>query len=117
MTGQWGKKTGGKLTLEYINKRAKRYAKKGWGKPKWMLFAEYLINKGFQCNLYEARKTNSKYITISKNNKQFKVRFSDHKPIKRRELAGDCDFFVGMTHTGTRTTRDAYDAVIEYFNK
>ena len=35
------------------------------------------------------------------------MRFSDHKPNREKELTGDCDFFVGRTNTGVRTTEDA----------
>ena len=70
---------------------------------------------GFTVELYEARQTKSKYCTVRHAGKQFKVRFSDHKPIYRREMQGDCDFFVGHTHTGIRTTHDAANAVCNFF--
>lgn len=70
---------------------------------------------GFSVELYEARQTKSKYCTVKLDGKSFKVRFSDHKPIYQREMKGDCDFFVGHTHTGIRTTQDAINAVCAYF--
>lgn len=92
--------------------------KMGFGKSKWISFCEEMLSLGFVVELYEARQTRSKYCTImlpDNRGKQFKVRFSDHKPIYRRELAGDCDFFVGKTNTGVRTTWDAANAVCNFF--
>lgn len=66
--------------------------------------------------LYEAKKTNSKYLTVTYGNKKFTVRFSDHRPIRHRELAGDCDFFVGVTNTGVRDIVDAIEACLRYFD-
>ena len=103
------------LTLEYLNERGNASLIRGFKKQKWVLFCEKLISLGFTVSLYEARKTFSKYVTISDGKKSFKVRFSNHKPIKFRETNGDCDFFVGVTHTGVRTTRDAYFATLKYF--
>ena len=88
-----------------------------YGKAKWIIFSEKLLEKGYTLYLYEARKTVSKYITVRKDGREFKVRFSNHKPIKERELWGDCDFFVGLTHLGCTTTQDALLAVERYFNK
>lgn len=77
-----------------------------------------LVAAGFHLELYEARQTKSKYITVRREgdwSRSYKVRFSDHKPIHYREMAGDCDFFVGVTHTGTRNTHDAINAVCNFF--
>lgn len=87
---------------------------KEFGKAKWIMFCEEMLSLGFQVKLYEARKTFSKYVTIHHKNKEFKVRFSNHKPIKRREENGDCDFFVGITHLGVSRTEDAIKAVKEW---
>ena len=87
--------------------------KKGeFKKPKWVEFCEHFINvPELTMKLYEARQTNSKYITIFFKDQTYKVRFSDHKPIKSREEQGDCDFFVGITHLGVRNTDMAILAV------
>jgi|JI7StandDraft_1071085.scaffolds.fasta_scaffold145277_5 hypothetical protein len=85
-------------------------------KQKWIEFCETLMAEGYTLSLYEARATVSKYITVRSQGKAFKVRFSNHKPIKGKEMAGDCDFFVGRTHTGVRTTGDALIAVREFFS-
>lgn len=111
------KATNLRVTAAFLQERFERSAKLGFSKQKWISFCEALLAEGFSLALYEARKTASKYITVRKGGKSFKVRFSNHKPIKGRELAGDCDFFVGMTHTGTRTTDDALAAVRGHFTE
>jgi hypothetical protein len=73
------------------------------------------MSAGFTLTLYEARHTLSKYVTVSDGQSEYKVRFSNHRPNKGRELNGDCDFFVGVTHTGWRTTDHALEAVAEHF--
>jgi hypothetical protein len=47
--------------------------------------------------------------------KQFKVRFSNHKPIHARELRGDCDFFVGHTNLTVTHTAQAIHTVRNHF--
>ena len=108
------------ITPDLLEFRVKRAMSSGFGKQKWVEFCETLLSEGFTLTLYEARKTFSKYITVKKpgvKRKSFKVRFSNHKPIKQRELAGDCDFFVGITHTGVTTTKDALAAVRGFFGQ
>lgn len=106
------------LTMDYLRSRAQGLIEYGFPKSKWIYFCEEILRLGFTAELYEARQTKSKYITVRRPDdwsKSFKVRFSDHKPIYHREMAGDCDFFVGMTHTGTRNTHDAVNAVCNFF--
>lgn len=83
--------------------------------PKWITFCETLLTDGYTLSLYEAKKTYSKYITVIRGQKQFKVRFSNHKPILYRELRGDCDFFVGVTNLKTTNTAMALAAVRSFF--
>jgi len=109
------KKTNGRVTQEYIDKRAANYAEKGYPKTKWMEFCEWALREGYGVRLYEARQTCSKYVTLDRGPKSYKVRFSNHLPTRERELNGDCDFFVGITHTGKRTTEDAMEAVESFF--
>lgn len=73
------------------------------------------MNKGFKVSLYEARRTFSKYLTVERDEKKFKVRFSNHKPIKEREENNDCDFFVGVTNYKVTTTEDALKSVYTFF--
>ena len=103
------------ITPRLLNLRVKQIEAMGYTKQKWIMFCESMLEHGFELSLYEARKTLSKYITVRKKNKSYKVRFSNHKPIKQREMAADCDFFVGVTHTGWRTTDDAIKATLEFF--
>lgn len=107
------KANGHKLTLSYLENRVSET----YGKQKWIQFCEILINEGYDTYLYEARKTFSKYITIRKGNKKFKVRFSNHKPIKYKELLKDCDFFVGVNNFKVTTTDDALNAVRQYMEE
>lgn len=106
-----------KVTRKFLVERKNRSAHAGYGIPKYIEFCEILLNDGFTLYLYEARKTVSKYITISFAGKSFKVRFSNHKPNLFREERGDCDFFVGVTNLGVTTTKDALKAVYEHFNE
>jgi len=99
------------VTQQFLNARVCQAKEGGFPKAKWIEFCETMAADGFRCWLYEARQTYSKYITVSNGTTDVKIRFSNHKPDKSRELNGDCDFFVGKTHTGTRTTRDAIDFV------
>lgn len=107
------------LTADYLASRAHGLAAAGYSKPKWIRFCEVLLAEGYEVWGYEARQTVSKYITVGYpgNRCRFKVRFSNHKPIKERELQGDCDFFVGITNLRTTHSRQALDAVRAYFNR
>lgn len=107
-----------KITNKYLTfDLLKQKTSKKYGKQKWIIFAEELLHKGFKISLYEARRTFSKYLTVEKDGKYFKVRFSNHKPIKERELNNDCDFFVGVTNFKVTTTEDALDAVYKFFKE
>lgn len=102
-----------KITAELL--KSKVSAK--YGKQKWIIFCEILLNEGYTLYLYEARKTFSKYTTVCKNNKTYKVRFSNHKPSFQKETYNDSDFYVGISNFGTTTTEDALKAVKKYFNQ
>lgn len=103
------------VTREFLERRTSRAEKSGYGKARWIEFCERMLAAGFEVSLYEARFTVSKYVTVSRDGRTFKVRFSNHKPIRSRELKRDCDFFVGITHTGVRTTDMAVEAVLRFF--
>lgn len=108
------------INQDFLNHRVSRAKEAGFGKQKWVEFCEELIRRGYVCQLYEARRTVSKYITVKRpddHSRSFKVRFSNHKPIRYREEAGDCDFFVGMTHLGVSTTQQALKATLEFFGE
>lgn len=102
-----------KITSELLkSKISERY-----GKAKWIIFCETLLNEGYTLYLYEANKTFSKYITVCQKGKTFKVRFSNHRPSYAKEFENDSDFYVGVSNFGTTTTEDALKAVKEFFNK
>lgn len=110
-------KDGRMVTERMLTERYFAAKRLGYSKQKWIEFCEYMMRQGYQMRIKETQGTTSKYITVFKDGgtRAFKVRFSNHKPNKRRELNGDCDFFVGMTHTGTRTTDDATRATLDFF--
>jgi len=97
----------------FLDRRYKRIEGK-YPKQRWIAFCEEMLQQKYDVFLYEAVETVSKYITVKKGRKYFKVRFSDHKPIKYREINGDCDFFVGRTNISVTTTDQAMQAVIEF---
>ena len=84
---------------------------------KWILFSYYFLDKGYKIQLYEARFTFSKYLTLIKGEKSCKVRFSNHKPIRSREENKDCDFFVGVTNLQVSTAHDVAIKVLEFFGE
>ena len=104
------------VTLSMLDQRTRRLQKSGYDKPKWIGFCEVMLGHGYTLTLYEARQTFSKYVTVSKAGiKPFKVRFSNHKPIYQREVAEDCDFFVGVTNLRVTNTSQAISAVLTHF--
>ena len=94
------------LTKEKLDKRKPFYEKNGYSIPKWIFFCETLIDKGWDCNLYDAKATVSKYVYISKGKLNFKIRFSNHMPNKNKQQESDSDFYVGISHNGVITTED-----------
>lgn len=102
-----------KVSQAFLQGRVTAAAKNGWPKACWIEFCEAMLDRGFVLILYEARQTFSKYITVCHYGRSFKVRFSNHKAIRERERAGDCDFFVGRGHFRTTTTEDAIKATIK----
>lgn len=106
------------ITMRDIAKRKARSLGMGYEPQKWLLFCEEMLKSGYKVTVYEAQETFSKYIRVyGAGDTWYQVRFSNHKPNKGRELAGDCDFFVGVTHTGVRTTSMAIQATKDYFNQ
>lgn len=94
------------LKLSYLEKIKPDYLKNGWSIPKWISFTETMIKNGWQVKLIRSQSTRSKYLYIQKGDKNYKIRFSNHKASKEKELENDCDFYVGRGHKGTLTTTD-----------
>lgn len=109
-----------RVTKNFLFQRVSDAKAKGYEKAKWIEFCEKMLAEGYHVKLYEARKTVSKYVTVifpHDPSQKFKVRFSNHRPIKHREVSGDCDFFVGVTNLGVTTTDQAVKATLEYFKQ
>ena len=102
-----------KITQELLNSKVSKV----YGKAKWIVFCEILLNEGYTLFLYEANKTFSKYVTVCKKGKTFKVRFSNHRPSYAKEFENDSDYYVGVSNLGITTTEDALRATREFFNK
>jgi hypothetical protein len=109
--GRYRTSGGAKVTQEQIKNIKKTYVESEFPVPKFVLFIETALKFGYRVRLYDAQTTVSKYVTVYNKKKKFKVRFSNHKPNRQRELEGNCDFFVGRTHLGVTTTRDAWYAM------
>jgi hypothetical protein len=110
------KATNLKMTPAYLSARTDGLAERGFKKSKWIEFCENMLARDLTVHLYEARQTRSKYVTVSKKgHSPFKVRFSNHAPIKSKEASGDCDFFVGVTNFTVTTTGDALAATLAHF--
>lgn len=107
-----GKATDLTVTRSYLCERAARLEKGGYQVSRWIEFCFVMLRCGYEVSLYEARKTFSKYITVKNGDWWYKVRFSNHRPIRAREAQGDCDFFVGITNFQTTTTNMAIIATI-----
>ena len=109
-----------KLNLKYLEACANGVKDAGYPVSKWIQFSMYFLNKGYDLELYCAKETVSKYITISHPKlkyESFKVRFSNHKPSRLRESRMDCDFFVGVTHFNVSTAKDAALATLTFFRR
>ena len=107
------------IDISYLDKRDNAYLKAGFDVTKWSVFCRWAIEYGLHVFLHESQSTVSKYVYVSKDvgGKQFKVRFSNHRPNGAKEEAGDCDFFVGVTNKGWSTTEMAIDAVKKWCNQ
>lgn len=104
------------VTWQMLKALSSRYMGMGYQKAKWIDFCEELLKRGYRVTLKEAMGMVSKYVTVHGINDDFyRVRFSNHKPNKKREEKGDCDFFVGVTHFGITNTGQAIHATLKHF--
>jgi hypothetical protein len=112
----FGKATNLRIDAQYLADRAIALERAGYPKSKWIGFCELMLTYDLTVELYEARQTVSKYVTLTNGNgRRYKVRFSNHRPIHARELGGDCDFFVGVTNLRVTTTEHAVAAALAHF--
>jgi hypothetical protein len=104
----------GRVDFKFIEQRGACAINSGFPVPKYIAFCAWCLTQGFGVWLNESHTTVSKYVNVKDGQFTFKVRFSNHKPNRHKEFTEDSDFFVGVTHTGTRTTEDAKKAVLEW---
>lgn len=84
------------MKLSKIQKRILQYEQKYNGRfdaPKYLKFMEQMTISGWTCDLIEAKSTESKYITVKKDDQSYRIRFSAHKAAKMR--TDDIDFLCG----------------------
>ncbi len=86
-------------------------------KPKWVRFCENLLNEGYTVLLYLAVNTESKYLTLIKNNKMLKIRYSEHSPKLDNYIRGDIKFYIGPGDKGMYSEREVLNATRIYFRK
>jgi len=72
--------------------------------PKYLTFIKTMLREGWSVKMYEVER--SKYVFIYKDDTIYKVRFSNHKPIYSRQMANDCDFYVGISYKQVSTTEE-----------
>lgn len=101
------------INKNYLKALKPSYIKNNYPIPKWIIFSEIMLDDGWEVYLYRAKSTVSKYIFIVKNNLSLKIRFSNHRPNFHREMQNDCDYFVGVGHTGVITTEKVIDKIKE----
>lgn len=80
------------------------YLINGWEVPKWLLAKDFFSELNLRVAVVKAKTTRSKYIYIWKDNKQVKIRYSDHAPNPNQEAKGDSDFYVGKSNSRTTST-------------
>lgn len=86
-------------------------------KPKWLLFVENLINDKFQVIMYLPLHTDSIYLTLIKNNKMLKIRYSSHTPKLDTYLKGNINLYVGPLNQGMLSERQVINAIKLYFRE
>ncbi|NEZ65552.1 hypothetical protein D0962_22810 [Leptolyngbyaceae cyanobacterium CCMR0082] len=101
------------IALEDIQAMARYALSRGHSHSKWAVYCGAMLRLGLSVSVYKALTTKSKYIYVSNGRKEYKVRFSDHRP--NRQRSDDCDFIVGRSHLGSSSTRAAIEATKEYF--
>jgi hypothetical protein len=107
--------SGVKFGKQALENRKEKLRAGGWPISKWITFCERMHELGFETIVYEAKSTRSKYVTVKRGNKIFKIRFSNHMPAYSAQVASDSDFYVGVSHSGVTTTSDAERVVLKYF--
>jgi hypothetical protein len=68
--------------------------------PMYLQFMEWACSNGFNVRLYEAKRTESKYVFIQDKTHKYKIRFSTHPIPRHKDKLSDCDFLVGNGNGG-----------------
>jgi len=93
--------------LGVIARKVSYYASSQYqfGAPKYLRFNLRMLREGWRVRLYVPKSSNiSKYVFVYKGERIYKIRFSNHKPIIKRELDNDCDFYAGISNLKVMTT-------------
>ena len=86
-----------------------------YNKPKWVLFTEELLDNQFTVIMCLSSTTDSVYLTVMKNNKMLKIRYSNHAPNMQAYLDGKFDFCIGPTDKGMLNERMVLNAIKLFF--
>ena len=73
------------------------------------------MDNGFEVFLYLPEKLTSVYITVVKNRKMQRVRFSNHWTTEESWLAGAIDYYIGPSDLGMLSQQEVLDAINLYF--
>lgn len=111
---KYNRRGGAIVTMGYVEGIKENYPKQ-YSIPKYIQFIERALTCGFKVILYMPKTTRSKYVTVQYKHKKYKIRWSNHKPIKDLEEQGSCDFFVGVTNLHITTTEQAWEAMLNHF--
>jgi len=88
-----------------IAKKISGYANSQYEAPKYLRFILRMLREGWRVKLYIPRESKiSKYVFVYNNDRIYKIRFSNHKPIIQKELDNDCDFYAGISNMKIMTT-------------
>lgn len=94
-------------------KKISGYAKTQYDAPKYLRFILRMLREGWEVKMYIPRKNKiSKYVFVSKDDRIYKIRFSNHKPIVQRELDNDCDFYAGISNLKVMTTEQIAKTIL-----
>lgn len=97
---------------EALEARNASYERRGYGRAKWIDFILTLRAQGLRVGVYEAATTFSKYVyVVFPDGGVFKVRFSNHRPAKSKQVEDDSDFYVGVSNGLVTRTEDALAAI------
>lgn len=86
-------------------------------KPKWVKFCEKLLDANYVVFLSYISKNKSAYMTIVKNNKMVRLRYSDHQPKLGNYLYGKVDYYVGPEHRGMLNENEILNILKLVFGK